>query len=482
MRYQSLLLLVSALLISACGGGGGASQNNTSTSTPSASTSSCTLNARKQWVVDTLKEWYLYPETLPANIDINNYATIDELISALTATARAQRRDRNFTYLTSIVEENAYYNSGATAGFGVRIYSDAATARVFITEAFEGAPALNVGIDRRDELLAIGTTTENLRTVADIIAKEGTAGITTALGPSTAGTTRILRMVGPTGTRILTLSKADYSIEPVSSRYGGIILQDGLRRVGYINLRTFISSANDRLRQEFLKFKNSGINEVIIDLRYNGGGLVSTAELMGDFLGGNRSSGNIFSQLTFRSEKSSENSIKRFQLQPESITPTKLAFITTGSSASASELVINSFIPYFNDQLALIGANTYGKPVGQIAIDRAACDDRLRVLAFSTKNANNSDAYFNGLAETVKASCRAADDLTQPLGNSAELSIRQGLDYLAGKSCVAISINPTSSSADVSEISMLEKVPEPTLVPLTPHNPSVPQRDLPGLF
>ena len=60
----------------------------------------------------------------------------------------------------------------------------------------------------------------------------------------------------------------------------------------------------------------------------------------------------------------------------------------------------------------LIGANTFGKPVGQIALDRSACDDRLRVIAFATQNAKRDGDYYAGLATTVEASCSAADDIT----------------------------------------------------------------------
>jgi hypothetical protein len=63
--------------------------------------------------------------------------------------------------------------------------------------------------------------------------------------------------------------------------------------------------------------------------------------------------------------------------------------------------VINAFIPYFRANAALIGTNTFGKPVGQIGLDRAACDDRLRVVAFRTENAERQGDYFDGLASKV---------------------------------------------------------------------------------
>jgi len=465
---------------------GSSAASNTVTGTPVNNTvAACSLTDRQNFVVAQLNEWYLYPETLPTNINIANYSSVDALISAMTATARAQNKDRNFTYITSASEEDAFFNSGATAGFGIRLGYDSAAQRVFILEAFEGAPALTANIDRGDELTAIGTSSTNLRLVSDIFAAEGVQGVSNALGPSTVGTTRVLRIVRGTTPREVTIAKADYSIEPVSSRYGGRIIEDSGKRYGYINLRTFISTADNRLREEIQKFREAGITEIMIDFRYNGGGLVSTGNLMGDLLGGNRQTSEVFSQLTFRSSKSANDSIKRFAPQTQSASPIKLAFITTGSSASASELVVNGFIPFFNDKLALIGSNTFGKPVGQIARDNVACDDRLRVVAFTTRNSANSDAYFNGLAEAVKASCRANDDFTRPLGTASEASTRQALDWLQGKACTAIPVT-SAEAATASGLGPATMVSDQLTLDIEPmplpEQPTPAQREIPGLF
>ena len=78
---------------------------------------------------------------------------------ALVAPARAQDRDRFFTYITSIAEENALINSGSNAGLGIRLAYDQVARRVFVLEAFESAPAFAQGIDRGSEIIAIGGQT-----------------------------------------------------------------------------------------------------------------------------------------------------------------------------------------------------------------------------------------------------------------------------------------------------------------------------------
>ena len=471
-RISGILSLAAAL--AACGGGGSGGSPAppvviapTPTPTPSAA---CSLRARQDWAFAQLNEWYLFPETLPANLDPTPYATVDAYIDALTATARSQRRDRFFTHLASIAEETAFFNSGASAGFGIRLATDTAARRLFVAEAFEGAPALAAGIDRGTEILAIGTSASNLRTVDSIIASEGSAGISAALGPLTAGTTRVLRITDAVGTREVSVTKANFTIPPVSSRYGAKVLADGARRVGYVNLRTFINTADPALRDAFAGFRAQGITEVIVDFRYNGGGLVSIAELMGDLLGGNRSTSEVLSFTTFRPEKASSSSTRNFRPQSQSVSPMKLAFIGTGGTASASELVINAFIPYFNANAALIGSNTFGKPVGQTAHDRLECDDRLRIVSFKTENAARGGDYYDGLATKVGASCQAADELARPMGDPAEASTSAALDFLAGRTCTPIG----SAQATRTKEAGRELV--------TPLRPTTAQREVPGLY
>jgi hypothetical protein len=170
MRVRFGAMLAMAAMLSGCGGSGEGSVStggSTPSPTPTAS-AGCSLRERQDWAAAQLREWYLFPDTLPANLSPTPYTTVDDYIDALTATARAQRKDRYFTYLTSIKEENAYYESGSSAGFGFRLGLDT-TNRLYVIESFEGAPALAAGLDRGTEIVAVGTTTANLRTVSAIM-------------------------------------------------------------------------------------------------------------------------------------------------------------------------------------------------------------------------------------------------------------------------------------------------------------------------
>jgi C-terminal processing protease CtpA/Prc len=471
---RTSLALILAGTVAACGGGGG----NTSTGggatggTPTPTSSdACSLSSRQDFAKSVIDEWYLFPTLVDNSVNKANYSDVQSYIDALLAPARAQSKDRFFTYITSIAQENAFFNSGSSAGFGVRLSYDSSTSRVFVVEAYEGAPALAAGIDRGTEIIAIGTDASNLQSVSSLFASGGAQAVSDALGPSTAGTTRVLR-VNINGTiSNLTVTKATYSLDPVSNRYGAQILNDGGKKVGYINLRTFIDTADPDLRAAVAAFKAQGVTEVIVDLRYNGGGLVSISELFGDLLAANKV-GQVFSYTTFRDSKASNNSTKTFAAQPQAISATKIAFIGFSGTASASELLANSFIPYLGTNTALIGTNTYGKPVGQIALDKAACDDRMRVIAFKTENANHQGEYFTGLASVFPKTCAAGDDLTHQLGDPNETAIKAALDFLGGRTCNPITASAGQKTLSVAPGQQLLRAAEPTAA----------QFEQPGLF
>ncbi|MHA4838929.1 S41 family peptidase [Sphingopyxis sp. MSC1_008] len=473
---------LAALMLASCGGGGGSSTAGsggpvTVTPTPTPTpTANCALASRQAFAKAVIDEWYLFPSDV-ANVSAASHNNVESYIDALVAPARALNKDRFFTYITSIAEENAFYASGSSAGFGVRMSYDAAGQRILIAEAYESAPAFAAGIDRGTAIVAIGTNSGNLRTVASIVAAEGTAGLTNALGPNDPGVSRVLRITDAAGTRDVTVAKADYSLDPVSDRYGAKIITEGGRSYGYLNLRTFISSADDQLKAAFADFGARGVTDIIIDFRYNGGGLVSTANLMGDLMGAGRA-GQLFSQTRFRANKSAENDEHRFAPGSQSIAPTRIAFIGTESTASASELVINSMLPYLGTNMTLVGGNTYGKPVGQIALNKAECDDRMRVVAFATANSAGAGDYYDGLAPKIANSCAASDDLTVPLGDPREASIRAAIGFLAGDACTTRIADASAGAAARSRGARMLAEPEM----LTPERPSAAQRELPGLF
>lgn len=491
---RTALSLVLAVSLAACGGGGGSPTTGpiaggpaptpTPSPTPTPTPTACSLVSQIDFADRVLNEWYLFPDLL-ATVNPASFSSVQSFLDARVAPARAVGRDQGFTFATSISQENALISSGSSAGFGIRLSYDSAARRVFVTEAFEGANGLAAGLDRGSEIIAIGTTGSNLQTVSSLFGSGGTQAVVNALGPSTAGTSRVLRFIQPDGAVIeRSVVKTDFALDPISDRYGAVIINDGAKRVGYLNLRTFIvSDASAQLRQAYGQFAAQGVTELILDFRYNGGGLVSVADVMGDLMGSGRV-GQVWSRTVLRASKSSENTTRLFRSEANAIAPTKVAVISTSSTASASELVTNSLTPYVGNNLALVGSNSSGKPVGQFGFDLTACDLRVRAVTFQTVNANGRGEYFDGLASEVPNSCRAGDDFTRPLGDPREASIAAALDFLGGRSCTPIA----ASGSSIVPISMspLQRarigLDIPERLALKPRQPNAAQYEIPGLF
>lgn len=449
MRTSKIALSIAcAAMVASCGGGGTPSPTATAgpTPTPTPTTSTCALSARQQFANDVLQEWYLFPDLLATGVNPGSFNDVQGYIDALVAPARAESKDRFFSYITSIAEENAFFNGGASAGFGFRLIYDTTNRRVFLAETFDATPALGANLERGTEIIAIGTASNNLVTVNSLMANGGPQAVIDALGPSDPGVSRVLDVNDASGVRReVNLVKAEYDLDPVP-RYGAQIINDGGKQVGYIRLTNFINPAIADLQAAFADFRAAGVTELVIDLRYNGGGGINVNEAFGDLLARNLS-GQVFETIAFRDSKASNNETYRFQPSSASVAPTRVAFITTSGSASASEALINGMQPYLGDNLAIVGQNTFGKPVGQSAFDLTACDDRLRVVTIKLENADGLGEYFNGLAATVPNSCRANDDIFRDFGDPDEAMLATALDFLAGRTCTPIAGGPATTQS-----------------------------------
>jgi carboxyl-terminal processing protease len=450
-----------AALIAGCSGGGGGGGTPAGTA--------CAATAQKQWVLDTTRDWYLFDDLLPASVDLGQFPTAVELLDHLTSNARAQNKDRFFSFLTTRGEDNSLLGEGEFTGFGFRTRTDPGP-RVFVLEVFEGSPASEGGLLRGDEIVAVDSGSGYVAT-ADLLASGDT--ISDVLGPAEAGLRRGLRLADASTIREVSLVKRTVTIDPVPDDDGVRVLPlAATPGVGYVNLRTYISTADGQLRAAFDGFRAQSIQYFIVDLRYNGGGLVSTSELLGDLLGGARASSDVMSRTLFNARHASANVTRPFRPQPQSVAPVRIAFLTTEATASASELNVNTIQPWI--EVAIVGGDTFGKPVGQGGFDLEGCEDRLRLVTFKTVNALDEGDYFDGLAPTMTFACAATDTLTAPQGDPAEGLTAAALEWLQNGACGTL-IDPASRAFKADTL-----LDAATRFP-RPRHPSAAQAWMPGV-
>jgi len=465
-RWLNSSALAALVLLAGCGGGGGGGDAGGSGGggvLPSA----CSETARKQFVLDAAREWYLFDDLLPAGVNIGTFGDAEALLDHLTATARAEGKDRYFSYLTTKTAENSLLGEGQFVGFGLRTRVEGGS-RAMVIEVFEGGPAGDAGLARGDEIVAVDSGS-GYEPVAPLLASGLT--ISEILGGEQIGLERGLRLLRNGVSRDVRLVKRTVTIDPVSDIYGVKVLPlAGTTGVGYLNLRTYISTADAQLEAAFAQFRALGLRDFIIDLRYNGGGLLSTAKLMNDLLGGARAATDVQYRMLLNARKSSQNSTEFFAVQSQSVQPVRVAFLTTGATASASEINVNSMVPWL--EVAIVGENTLGKPVGQYAFDLQGCEDRLRLVTFKTVNALGQGDYYDGLAGSVPFACAAADTIEQPLGAADEGMIDAAMAWLRTGSCTTLmSSQPGRSKAGGAAVERYHR----------PRQPSAAQWWLPGI-
>jgi C-terminal processing protease CtpA/Prc len=399
----------------------------------------CTLDEEKQKVLQIMQQWYLWNDEAAqadkyAGIDLDAFGDGGELLGFLRF--RPDERDRGFSHITTPEEEAAFFGEGEFVGFGFS-FIEAGAGDVYFSQVYAGSPADDAGIERGYRLEAIDG-----RDVSLIQANEG---ISAALGPSEEGVTRTLQVADRSGTVLspMELTKRTVTIDPVPVAK---VFNDAADNptIGYLVLRTFIGPAETALREAFEEF--TGVDTLIVDLRYNGGGRVDVAALFASLLAGPANAGNIFVEFEYNSDRSDQNQRAFFSQEPEAIDLDTIVFITTNFSASASELVINGLQPYFSDPktLAGIGSSTFGKPVGQSAFD--FCDEtkRLRPVTFRSVNRDGDGDFFDGLP----VDCSVGDDLQAPFGDENESMLSAALSYAENGSCPGIATTRRTVAAE----------------------------------
>ena len=209
----------------------------------------------------------------------------------------------------------------------------------------------------------------------------------------------------------------------------GIILAGN---IGYLRYDSFTSTSVAEFEVAFTEFKRSNISDLIIDLRYNGGGSVDVASTLLDNLS-NQYAGQRQVYLDWNVNYQSQNSNYYFSDDVESndLNMQRVIFLVTENSASASELVISALKPYLGDDhmYVTIGTKTHGKPVGMNG--RTYGSNYYFLINFEVKN----NAGYTSSLDGIPATCPAEDDFSHPRGNPEETMLKTAIYYIQNNKC-----------------------------------------------
>jgi C-terminal peptidase prc len=313
-------------------------------------------------------------------------------------------------------------------GLGISTHTSDTEMRVL--QVFPQSPAAEAGLGRGDRIVEI-----NGRSVAQLIADGSIGG---AFGPSEPDIQIAMVVQTRAGeVRRMTLIKRVVTIPTVSLTR---TFQIEGRTVGYLFFRNFVEPSYAALDDAFAALRAAGASELVIDLRYNGGGLVDVAVHLGGLVGGAVTTGRVFAEFRHNDKNSALDEALRFENPPQALGLTRLFVITTRSSASASELLINGLRAHL--PVVVIGDATYGKPVGQYGFN--FCDKVLAPVAFSLVNADGQGDFFGG----IPPDCAAGDDVEHDLGAGDESSLAEALRFIRTGVCsVPTSAQPLRARA-----------------------------------
>ncbi|HEY6910134.1 MAG TPA: S41 family peptidase [Myxococcales bacterium] len=456
---RSFRIALVSLLAAACGGNGSglppSSDFANLCATPRAGTDDKkgSLDDEKKFLRSWTDELYLWYREVPA-VDPAASPTVEDYFSKLKTpakTATNNPKDRfHFIIPTAVWLQES--GSGVTAGYGATFAILAPTvprkAVVAFTEpGTEGAGKLARGA----QILKVDGV--------DLVNATGQANVDILNGglfPSAVGQAHTFEVLdlGASASRTVTMTSASITETPVQNAH---VIPN--THTGYILFNSHIATAESELINAINTLKANGATDLVLDMRYNGGGFLDIAsELAFMIAGPARTSGKTFEKLAFNDKYPTRDPVTGQPLTPtpfegtasglDPATPRgaalphldlpRLFVLTSGSTCSASESVINSLMGV-DVQVILIGGTTCGKPYGFYPQDN--CGNTYFSIEFQGVNAKGfgdyADGFIPGGGGSNPAGCRMADDFGHQLGDPAEAQLAGALAFAASGTCPA---------------------------------------------
>jgi hypothetical protein len=309
----------------------------------------------------------------------------------------------------------------------VKVGSSLAGRVITVSYVYPESPAMRLGIARGDQIVSVDGVLATDNT------DNGIAVLIEALSPTLAASHKVVFSRAGTSIALtltpekVKLQQAEYKVLDTLASPSG--------KLGYLLFNSHVTDAEDKLVEAMNAFKTQGVRNLVVDLRYNGGGYLSIANALAASVAGSaRAVGQIFEMALFSDKRSAENYAMPFSLTGlgnqvyPSLNLSKIYVLVTGSTCSASESFING-LRGIDVEVELIGSTTCGKPYGFYPQDN--CGITYAAMELEGVNAKGQGGYADGMAPQ----CAVNDDLTHPLGDPAEGMLSVVIKRLQGRTC-----------------------------------------------
>jgi carboxyl-terminal processing protease len=433
------------------------------------------LNWLRSWTNDLYLWFDEVQDQNPAGFSTD--ASYFAVLKTTALTASGNPKDKfHFTYPTATWE--ALEQSGIQAGYGADFVIIAATPPrnvvVAYTEPGSEAATAPASLSRGAQILDIDGV--------DLVNATDQTSVNTlnaGLAPQTVGESHsfTIRDPGSVTSRTITLVSADVTVSPVQNTH--TITAPNGALIGYMLFNDHLATAESALVAAFTQLQSAGVQDLVLDIRYNGGGLLDIASEVAYMVAGPAATaGQTFELTQFNSKHPTVDPVTGVAITPVGFHTTAQGFsvtsgqalptlnlhrvfvLTTSGTCSASESIINS-LQGVNVQVIQVGSTTCGKPYGFYPADN--CAVTYFSIQFKGVNAKGFGDYPDGFTpeNTVATQgvlvpgCSVADDFSHALGDSAEGLLASAISYQATGVCPV----PPSGLAPISPLSAGAYVP-----------------------
>jgi hypothetical protein len=476
-------VLALTLILSACGGGGGGNGAPPSVATPTGNTfmqgvflpsatfvNQCAMPRpntsdmqgsilrENNYLRSLTNETYLWYRDVP-DLDPGTFTDTLSYFDRLKTSAKtASGADQDRFHFTIPTDEfESFFGSGVQAGYGLQLFFRRASPPRDIVIAYiePNSPAFNAGLTRGQRLLNVDNV--------DVVTANSAAQIdalNAALSPQSLGETHTFTFdVGGSGQAVTPLTSANVTSVPVPSARA---LDINGEKVGYLLFNDHIATAEAGLVDAISTLKASNVTDLVLDVRYNGGGFLDIASELAYMIAGSvRTAGQPFERTVFNDKNPVTNPITGQPLMPTPFYTRSLGFVpsalaenallpsldlervyvlTTSATCSASESIING-LRGVGVEVIQIGSTTCGKPFG--FFPHSNCGTTYFSIEFQGLNAMNFGDYADGFTPANAPGnigaripgCAVADDFSRPLGDPTEGLLAAALGQRAGANC-----------------------------------------------
>lgn len=379
------------------------------------------------------KDIYLWYGQIPGSFNAKSYTDLDKVMTAIRQYSTEPGFSQPVDRWSFAIKQTEWDNisSGIAGDFGINVFF-MVPGDLRVRSVEKESPAGKAGIRRGWRITKIAGSTDITSSNSDFLVEKIYNSNSTSFTFQKPDNT----------TADIVLASATYLENPI---FIDTIYSVSNKKIGYLSYNSFLGDTTktySEFQRIFNRFASQNVNDVVIDLRYNGGGYVTVQSKLANYLVNSSANGGIMMKQQYNDKYTQYNETSFFK-KLGTLNLNRVFFIVSNNTASASELLINNLKPYMDVKL-LGPSKTYGKPVGYFNIP-VGNEWYIFPVSFRTTNKNGEGSYFNGLA----LDAQVADGLDKDWGDLNESALAAAVKYITTGSARLATEAPYIENAEV---------------------------------